>query len=203
MKKSMRAAIGFGVVVAGFALFAACSGGGPGSGSAPSATSSADRGWTRAEVAAAVFAHSAKTTVLGTADGVIVDHGSFPATVEVTEVKAGDASTLVRFTLKNPADTDVSIPLGAFNARQPLTKDIRDIALLEPAQNQRLQPFLALHDPADPSYSSCTCSSSPKQMTKKGQMLSATFPPLDKGTKTVSIELTGFPVIANLPVSRG
>ena len=195
------------VVVGGLLVLAACTGGddpdpGPATPSAEE-TEAAD-GWTREDLTAAVFEGDIGTSqVLGTAEGQVVGPSSaFPASVEVTEVHAGSSSTLVRFTLRNVDDSDPLLPLEGFNARTPLTRDVRDIALVDAAANVRLQPFLAVPQSGERNESFCTCAAAPLQMSQEGQLLSATFPPLDAGTTTVSLELPNFSVIEDLPVTR-
>lgn len=211
MRKLVYAAIGAAVlVVVALVVFAACSGGGESPSPEPTGSASsapvdeAAAGWTRQEIATALFEGDLGTVEdLGTAVGELVGpSSSFPAEVTVTQVSAGRASTLVRFTLANVDDSDPLLPLHAFNAARPLTRDIRDVALVDPAQNLRFLPFLGQLDPDDPMKSFCTCSAAPLQMSQEGQLLSATFPPLPEGTTTVSLELPGFPLIENLPVTR-
>jgi len=196
-------------VVVGLLVLAGCTGGDePDEGAPQTPTADATQapdGWTRAELATAVFEGDIGTAeVLGRADGQVVGPStSFPATVEVTAVEAGTSSTLVRFTLRNVDDSDPLLPLEGFNSRTPMTRDVRDIALVDADANVRLQPFLAVPQSGDRTESFCTCAAAPLQMSQEGQLLSATFPPLDAGTTTVSLELPNFPVIEGLPVSRG
>ncbi|MCL3859931.1 hypothetical protein [Actinotalea sp. K2] len=211
MKKPLLIGLGsVGVVVVGLVAFAACTPSdpeptpGPTSSASPDATQEPEAdGWTRAEIAAALFDGDIGTSeVLGSVDGQVTGPSSaYPATIEVTDVLAGQESTLVRFTLRNVDDSDPLVPLEAFNAATPLTRDTRDVALVVSAEDQRLQPFLAVTD-GDRTTSFCTCSTAPVQMSQRGQLLSATFPPLDAGTEQVSLELPGFPLVEDLPVRR-
>jgi len=193
-------------LVALAALLAGCSSGGADPQPAPTeaaATADSPGDWTRAELERAVLEGDVGTsTVLGTATGALEDGSrSHPAVVEVTEVVADDVTTLVRFALRNVDDSDPVLPLSMFNRRTPLTDDIRDVAIVDPGRGQRLLPFVGISQ-TDASVSLCSCSGSPAKMSQVGQPLSATFPALDPGTTSVSLELPGFPVIEDLPVTR-
>lgn len=209
MKRSrIAAAVGAVAVVAvGLVVFSSCSADEdpvptPTAGET-TAPAGDDEGWTRAELEALVFEGDIGTsTVLGSASGEVRSRPTpFPAEVEVTEVTAGPASTLVRFTLSNVDDSTPLLGLESFNARTPLTRDIRDIAIVDGTLGQRLQPFIGVQ--ADkPDTSICTCAAAPAQMSTEGQLLSGTFPPLDPGTTTVTVEIPGFPAIEDVPVTR-
>lgn len=210
MNTQFRTAIGvLGVMTVGLAVLTACSGDQPdpiASGSATSTTSPEpdEAAWTRAELATALFDGDAGTSsVLGAADGAVPDRATpKPARVEVTEVHAGQETTFVRFTLLNVDSSTPLLSLDAFNTKTPLTRDIRDVALVDSAQNTRLQPYLANLAAGESNVSFCTCATAPVQMSTVGQLLSATFPALDPATTTVALELPGFGLIENLPVTR-
>lgn len=207
MRKPVWVAIGVGAIIAtGFVVFASCSGNGPGPRSTVTsgATSGPEaKGWTRKEIATALFEGDMRTSaVLGAVTGAVPDYAKpKPARIEVTEVRASEVGTLVRFTLKNVDGSDPLLSSAAFNHKSPLTFDIRDVALIDAAQNLRLQPYLGVL-PSNRDFSISTCSGMPLQMSQAGDWLSATFPPLNKGTTTVALELAGFPLIEGLPVSR-
>ncbi|WP_258726151.1 hypothetical protein [Cellulomonas sp. NS3] len=195
------AAVGVGLVV-----LASCSPDDePGPGATSTAGASSSTGgdtWTRAELQELVFEGDVGTSsVLGSVSGEIPSRPTpFPAEIEVTEVSAGSESTLVRFTLRNDGE-EVSPSLESFNRRTPLTKDIRDIAIVDTTLGARLQPFLGVQASA-PDVSMCTCADAPKQVTDAGQLLSGTFPPLDPGTTTITVEIPGFPPVEDVPVTR-
>ncbi|WP_024286151.1 hypothetical protein [Cellulomonas sp. KRMCY2] len=212
MKKLVAATVVVTVVVLGLVAFLLTRGDEPSTpdpsgaaGPTGSATPEAEpEDWTRAEIAQALFTGDVGTTeVLGSATGAVRDPAHpFPASIEVTDVHAGQASTVVRFTLTNVDDSDPLISLFAFNSLSPLTRDVRDVALVVPQEDARLQPFLAVPVDPDKDGSFCTCSAAPLQMSREGQLLSATFLPLGEGTTTVSLEVPGFPLVENLPVTR-
>lgn len=160
-------------------------------------------GWTAAEIESVVLGTLPADDVLGSAEGAVPDrYGDHPAVVEVTAVRATDRTTVVWFTLRNVEDGSASLPLEAFNTRSPLTMDVRDVALVDVASGVRYQPYLGV-SVQDDTKSFCTCAHAPKQITTKGQLLSATFPAIPEGTTTVALELAGFPLIEDLPVAHG
>jgi hypothetical protein len=174
-----------------------------GSGSArPAASESAGPSMTRAELEKAVFeGESGGGEVLGSADGAVPDPADpRPARIDVTSVVADETSTTVRFTLVNIQDTDPLLQLSAFNAQRPLANDIRDIALVDTAAQQRYQPYVGQLVGSD--STSCACSNAPLSMSTQGQLLSGIFPPLDPSTSTVTLEIPGFAPVEGLAVTR-
>ncbi|QTE29961.1 hypothetical protein [Pengzhenrongella sicca] len=213
MKTPVRFVVGtaaFAVVV--LAGLAACSSDDPAPDPATSAASSdpdptatdADPAWTGASLATALFDAPIAAAPLATVTGALAsDTTPIPATIEVTQVRASADSTLVTFTLKNVDDSDPTVNPKAFNADQPGTFDIRGITLIDAVAKQRLQPYVGRPvDDLEVGLPLCACSDAPLQMSTEGQLLSAIFPPLDEGTKTVTLELVGFPLLEDLPVSR-
>ncbi len=187
------------------AMLAACSSDDPSPKPAPTeavATQASDE-WTVEEVERAVLEGDIGTSsVLATVTGALVDGPrSIPAEVEVTEVAADEASTLVRFTLRGVDDSSPTLPLTFFNQLRPLADDIRDVAIVDAGAGLRLLPFVGVSQ-VNADKTLCSCSGSPARMSQVGQPLSATFPPLDAGTTTISLELPGFPVVEDLPVER-
>jgi len=200
------------VVVVVLAVVVACSMGSDGKSAPPTSTATTGpsstpdasaQGMTREQLQDAVFSGDVgSSTVLGQADGKVPDRTKdLPARIEVTEVTASATSTLVRFTLKNAKDGQADLSLDAFNARTPLTRDIRDVAIVDPVGKQRYQPYVGVST-SDKDASLCACSAAPLVMTSTGQLLSATFPAVDPGATTISLVVPGFPEIANLPVTR-
>jgi len=161
------------------------------------------QGMTREQLQDAVFnGDVGSSTVLGQADGKVPDRTKdLPAHIDVTEVTASATSTLVRFTLKNAKDGQADLSLEAFNQRTPLTRDIRDVAIVDPVGQQRYQPYVGVSS-TDKDVTVCACSSAPVVMTSTGQLLSATFPPVDAEATTISLVVPGFPEIKGLPVTR-
>ncbi|WP_421734647.1 hypothetical protein [Cellulomonas sp.] len=172
-------------------------------GTGTASSSPAAEGMTREELEAAVFGSDSASTVLGSVEGAVRDPlHPFPARIDVTEVVAAEASTTVRFTLVNLEDTDPLLQLTAFNDQRPLTMDIRDVALVDPTASLRFLPYVGAPNAAGETASICACSTAPLQMSEVGQLLSATFPPLDPSTETVTLEIPGFPPVEGVAVSR-
>lgn len=197
----LAVAVGIWVVVSG-------SGGAPGpddpdptptaSGGTTEPEETQEPGVTAEELSAAVF--EATTEPLATVEGEIFRRPDvIPGVVEVTDVYAGRSSTVVRFTLKALDDDAPGVPLEAFNRNRMITDDIRDVAVVDPVAGLRLQPFVGGNSEPD---AFCTCSTSPRGVTTNGLQLTATFPPLDQGTTTASVEIPGFPVLEDVPVRR-
>ncbi len=118
----------------------------------------------------------------------------------MTAVVADASSTIVQFTLVNTQDTDPLLQFSAFNALHPLFSDIRDIAIVDPGAEQRLQPYIGQLPGKE--LDLCSCSYSPLQMSSAGQLLSGIFPPLDPSSTTVTVEIPGFPPVEDVPVTR-
>lgn len=170
--------------------------------SATAAPSDSGEQWTRAEIEASVFDGEIGTsTELGSVSGSVPDRvDDLQATITVTEVLAGASSTLVRFTLASTG-SDIDIELDAFNSLAPLTKDIRDIAIVDTAGGQRLQPFVGVSVALD-DVSMCSCAGAPTGASASGQILSGIFPPLTDDATTIDVEIPGFPTIEAVAVTR-
>lgn len=159
----------------------------------PSPTSTAVE-MTAAELEALVFAADLGTSdVLGSVKGV-VGRGAAATTarVDVTDIRTTEHSTLVLFTLVNTSGENGTIHPQVFNARRMLARDIRDVALVDPEAGTRYWPYLG--ESRDGTRAMCACATSPVVLAANGgQLLSATFPPLDPGTRSVTLEVPGFP----------
>jgi len=160
---------------------------------------------TREQLQTEVFAGDiGSSTVLGSATGKVPDnHADLKARVDVTEVTAFENSTLVRFTLTSLVDGTSSIPIQAFNERTPLTDDIRDVAIVDTVGQKRFVPYVGVSQ-QDSDKSLCACSAAPLTMTSgtTGQLLSATFPPVDAQATTLTVSVPGFPDITDVPITR-
>ena len=184
-------------------LLAGCTSDVPHGGGTP-APSATRQSWTRADLEAAVFA-PAEADPAGAAapvSGAIPDRISpIPAELRVTEVVAGPASTTVRFTLRGTGGAPAQVDLAAFNAARPLTDDIRDIVLIDVTGDRRLRPFVGF-SVVDADVSLCGCADSPASVSARERSLSGVFPPLAAGTTAVTVQVPGFPPVADVPVSR-
>ena len=157
--------------------------------------------WTRAELEAAVFAAPTEPAGAPAAvPGQILNRVTpVPAQLRVTEVVAGTAGTVLRFTLRGAGTA--AVDLEAFNKATPLTDDIRDVVLVDVAGDRRLRPYVGV-SATDPSRSLCSCADSPPQVTPGERTLSAVFPPIDAATGSVTVQVPGFPPVTGVPVTR-
>ena len=193
------------LLVAGAVVFVACR---PGDAAAPAPTGSASAepptssSMTTEEFEAALFDGDVGTaTPVGTVEGELTDPPDrVPARVDVTQVLADEHSTLVRFTLATPDGQPADLGLPVFNQRYLLARDIRDVALVDPVAEQRYQPFIGV-GVVDDQDLLCACSTAPLSVSE-GVQLTATFPPLDPSTETVTLEVPWLPALEDLPVTR-
>ncbi len=198
-------AVVVGLLVVGAVVFVACRPDGqpdPGATGGPTATSDPVESMTTEQFEAAVLGGDVGTSdVIGSVEGELTDGGAtVPARVEVTQVLADEHSTLVRFTLASPTGEPVSIGLPVFNQRYVLARDIRDVALIDPEAQQRYTPFIGV-GVADEENLLCACSTAPLSFSV-GVPLTATFPPLDPGTQTVTLEVPWLGPVEDLRVTR-
>lgn len=170
---------------------------GTGGSSAPEGTS-----MTTEEFEAALFTGDVGTgDAIGSVTGELTDPpDQVPARVDVTEVVADENSTLVRFTLAAPDGAASDLGLAVFNQRYLLARDIRDVALVDTGADQRYQPFIGV-GVTDEESLLCACSTAPLSFST-GVPLTATFPPLDPKTETVTLEVPWLPPLEDLPVTR-
>lgn len=194
-----------GLLVVGAVVLVAC--GGDDGDPAPAPTAGATQepsapSMTTEEFEAALFAGDVGTTqVVGSVDGELTDPpDQVPARVDVTQVLADEHSTLVRFTLATPDGAPADLGLSVFNQRYLLARDIRDVALVDPVAQQRYQPFIGV-GVTDEENLLCACSTAPLTFSA-GVPLTATFPPLDPSTETVTLEVPWLPLLEDLPVTR-
>ncbi|GAA1633665.1 hypothetical protein GCM10009790_14660 [Georgenia ruanii] len=192
--------------VAAVLLLAGCTGsaeadGGAGTAS-PTAAQTPER--TVEEVTGAIFGAADAAEPIAEADGEIVDNGSgrTPARITVEAVTAGPESTLLRFTLYATSGEE-SVSLQAFNALTPLTADVRDVKIGDPASGTTYAPYLGYEDGAESDEASfCLCSAHPKTIDTDGVHLYATYPPLDPAAQTATVYVPGFPELSDVPVTR-
>lgn len=169
--------------------------------SAASTPTATEGSMTADELAALVFEGDVGTSqVLASVDGTVLrPGGEAAARVDVTSVTADEFSTVVRFTLVNTSGDSAVIPLTAFNSQSLLARDIRDVALVDPTVEQRYRPYIG--ETQDGTQFLCACSTAPVAFGDAGQLLSATFPPLDPATESVRLEVPGFEPV-DVPVAR-
>ena len=126
------------------------------------------------------------------------------ARFDVLAVDAGDAATVVRLRMTTLGDGESVQTLDAYlSPDRSLAHDIRGIALQVPAQSTRLQPTLVAPNSDSDGTLGCLCSALPGSVDPaKPFLFTATFPPLDPATKTVDLELVGFPLVTGIPVDH-
>lgn len=193
------------LLVVAAVVFVACRPDGdaaPGPTGGGTASAPAGEDMTTEEFEAAVFDGDVGTSdVLGSVEGELEDPpDKVPARVDVTQVLADDHSTIVRFTLASPTGEQESIGLPVFNQRFILAGDVRDVAVVDPVAEQRYEPFIGVAV-TDERLLTCACSTAPLTFST-GVPLTATFPPLDPGTTTVTFEVPWLPPLEDLPVTR-
>lgn len=192
--------------VAAVLLLAGCadSADAEGGGGAASPTASQTPERTAEDVTEAIFGAADAAEPIAEADGEILNNGSgrSPARITVEAVTAGPESTLLRFTLY-AGNGEESVSLKAFNDLTPLTADIRDVKIGDPASGTKYAPYLG-YDTAEESdeASFCLCSTHPKTIDTDGVHLYATYPALDPSAKTASVYVPGFPELTDVPVTR-
>lgn len=195
------------LLLGGGIAFVACQGPDePDPGPTPSSSASPDdgaagEGWTTEEFEAAVLEGDVGTSeVLASVEGELSDPPDvIPVRVDVTQVLADESSTLVRFTLVHLGDEPSRLG-PVFSTTSVLSREMRDVALIDPTSEQRYQPYLAVRV-TDEDATFCVCSGQPRTFST-GAYLTATFPPLDPSTQTVTFEVPWLPLIEDVPVER-
>ncbi len=159
---------------------------------------------TAEEVTEAIFGAAGAAEPIAEAEGEILDNGSgrTPARITVEAVTAGPESTLLRFTLYATSGEE-SVSLQAFNALTPLTADIRDVKIGDPASGTTYAPYLGYETAEEKDEASfCLCSTHPKTIDTDGVHLYATYPALDPSAETATVYVPGFPELEDVPVTR-
>ncbi|ADG75447.1 hypothetical protein Cfla_2559 [Cellulomonas flavigena DSM 20109] len=178
-------------------------------GPAPTSSSSAGpdddgagEGWTTEGFEAAVLEGDVGTSeVLASVEGELSDPPDvIPVRVDVTQVLADESSTLVRFTLAHLGDEPSRLG-PVFSTTSVLSREMRDVALIDPTSEQRYLPYIGVRV-TDEKSSFCVCSGQPRTFSSAGAYLTATFPPLDPSTQTVTFEVPWLPLIEDVPVER-
>lgn len=118
-------------------------------------------------------------------------------TLDVIEVVATASGTVVDMQVTAPGP--VTPQSGTFSAQEFVNPEyIADIDLLDPTAQETLRPVLAAEGGRW-----CQCSTIPGGLGPVPTPLTATFPALDESTTTVDIRFGNFPVVEDVPVSRG
>lgn len=211
--RSTRRARGALCLLAAALLVAGCTGddapeptaSGSGSTPTPGATATELEGPTVADVEAMAGEQVGATEPMKVVEGEIPDtgDGTFAAQAGVVAVEAGASSTRLVVTLRTTSGAEEMVPLDAFNEWSPLSMDVRDLSVTDPAAQTVLLPYLGLAEgktPPDGTF--CLCSASPKTLDGDWVTLYATLPPLDPATTTVSVDVPGFPTVTEVPVTR-
>ena len=154
------------------------------------------------EIFAAIDAAPAIAEVTGQLESATTAK-SIDARISIESIEAGETSTVLKFTLYSQGGAEVGLPLDTFNEFRPLTKDIRDVAIVDVASAQRFTPYLGVADKDNPEESSfCLCSTAPKTINATGFPLYATFPPIGPDSTSVTVSIPGFKDIEGVPVKR-
>lgn len=118
-------------------------------------------------------------------------------TLDVVEVVATPSGTVVDMRVTAPGP--VTPQSGTFSAEEFVNPEyIADIDLVDPTTEETLRPVLAAEGGRW-----CQCSTIPGGLGTEPTPLTATFPVLDEATTTVDIRFGNFPVVEDVPVSRG
>jgi len=82
--------------------------------------------------------------------------------------------------------------------------DVRETEIVVPQENMRLMPYTAVRNKDESQGDRCLCTHGFTRLSAAVPVLmSASFPALAPGIDTISLDVPGFPVIENLPVTRG
>lgn len=150
-----------------------------------------------------LLADAERPAAVATATGVLtVGRTPVDVAVDVLELRATEATTLLRWRLRSPGEQRVST-FGSSMARPGLT-DTRGIVVTDQTGGARLQPYT--YESADtgtfPGDVFCACSSLPRSVGPDGVVLTAVLPPLDAVTTSVDVLLPGIAPMAGVPVVR-
>ena len=176
--------------------------------SASSGQSSGGEQRTAADLSSALYAQNSGT-VLGTSTGNLPNLDNVvPMKVEVLEVWAGPSTTLVRYRMTYLGDEVGFIPTGPYVSsrdRNMSPNDVRETEIVVPQENMRLDPYVAVKDKDESEGDHCLCTDGFIGSFSAADpiLLSGSFPALSPGIKTINLDVPGFPVIENLPVTRG
>lgn len=170
----------------------------------PSGDSNAESsGWTATELIEAVSGQE-DDEVLRSVEGELAHQAvPTPARFEVVDITADDGATTLTLRLTYLGDGDQQVVGTYLSPDVRLADDVRGLALQVPAEGVRYQPTLAALSTA-PETVECLCSDLSEHLDADAPFLfTATFPALDPATRTVDLELAGFPLVEDLPVDRG
>ncbi|MBB2925252.1 hypothetical protein [Cellulomonas cellasea] len=161
------------------------------------------RDWTATELIEAVSAQE-DDEVLRSVEGELAHQTApTPARFEVVDISADDQATVLVLRLTYLGDGDVQVPGTYLSPDVRLVDDVRGLALQVPTENIRYQPTLAALNTDPGGTVECLCSDLSEQVDAAAPFLfTASFPALDPATRTVDLELAGFPLIEDLPVDR-
>jgi hypothetical protein len=172
---------------------------------APVDTSSSDGSgsdWTATELIEAVSAQEDDEVLRSVEGELAYQEVPAPARFEVVDISADDQATTLVLRLTYLGDGDLQVQSTYLSPDVRLAHDVRGLALQVPTESIRYQPTLAALS-TDPGTVGCLCSDLSEQVDAATPFLfTAMFPALDPATRTVDLELAGFPLIEDLPVDR-
>ncbi len=160
-------------------------------------------GWTATELIEAVSAQEDDEVLRSVEGELAYQTVPAPTRFEVVDVSADDQATTLLLRLTYLGDGDLQVVPTYLSPDVRLVHDVRGLALQVPTENIRYQPTLAALDAAPGETVECLCSDLSEHVDAATPFLfTATFPALDPATRTVDLELAGFPLIEDLPVDR-
>ncbi|WP_258725071.1 hypothetical protein [Cellulomonas sp. NS3] len=188
------------VVLASVLLVAGCTGDDAPS---PVDTPSGEPDWTATELIEAVSAQEDDEVLRSVEGELAYQDVPTPARFEVVDISADDQATTLVLRLTYLGDGDLQVSSTYLSPDVRLAHDVRGLALQVPAESIRYQPTLAALSTAPEETVECLCSDLSEQVDAATPFLfTATFPALDPATRSVDLELAGFPLIEDLPVDR-
>lgn len=127
-----------------------------------------------------------------------LDSGRTRVVAEILEVRAGPASTTLRWQLRAP-DASGSLR-GTVLSRRDTDPDTSAVALTPVGTKLRLLPGIYIQGDFD--FRSCTCPRHPYQLGPEPVEMSSHYPVLEADVQQVEVHIPQFPPIT-VPVTRG
>ncbi len=175
-------------------------GGGPADGSPSASASPQDPAQALTDE---LLADAEALPAVATAQGVLtVNQAQVAVAVDVLEVRAGEATTLLRWRLRSAGEQRVD-SFSSSMSRAGL-QDTRGIVVTDAAGGTRLQPY-TYQAPDTTTFRGdpfCACSTLPRTVGPEGVVLDAVLPPLDPAATTVDVLLPGIAPLRGAPVTR-
>ncbi|MGW6129074.1 hypothetical protein ACWFNE_03515 [Cellulomonas sp. NPDC055163] len=192
------------VVLTSVLLVAGCTGDDTPSPDDTTSSDGSSSDWTATELIEAVSAQEDDEVLRSVEGELAYQQVPAPARFEVVDIAADDQATTLVLRLTYLGDGDLQVASTYLSPDVRLADDVRGLALQVPTENIRYQPTLAASSTDPEGTVECLCSDLSELVDGATPFLfTATFPALDPATRTVDLELAGFPLIEDLPVDRG